>query len=447
MNPLKPKKVMPLSPKSVPSGQVRWFGDDTTGEYRARIRFDTCPGSADEDGLNRSGGRPRRWVPLTGIPRRDLPAAKAKAKLLSLKAKAEGWTIAAPEGNETVRHWFYRWFTFLDESGSAPSQYRSSYVVWIDPVLGNKAMVDVTTDDLRSLVSSLSRAMREGEIRWATARNIWGTITSAFRKYAGPRGDRDLGLVVRDDDPTRDIAPPKKGAKTAKVHLYPDEFLKLVSCTQVRLKRRRAYAIALYLYLRPGELEALEWIDFDLDHEITTIQRSLDRVRGNAAKAPKNRQARLPCALEPHIMPVLRAMHRESGGVGRLFGPTTGSGSDLAMHLRADLLTAGVTRHELHHESEPNAPPRSWMTMHDLRTTGITWLAVRGDSPFEIVARAGHSDIKMTNHYVQSAALLKRVYRPEHVFPPLPLCLLDDWEIDGTDAEIAAREEAAESGV
>jgi len=115
-------------------------------------------------------------------------------------------------------------------------------------------------------------------------------------------------------------------------------------------------------------------------------------------------------------------MHEEQSGTGRLFDRLACSESDLAENLRADLMKAGVKRNDLHHASVK--PPRDWMTMHDCRTTGITWMAVRGDAAFEIVARAGHSDLEMTHHYVQKAALLKRTYKPEHVFPTLPRCLL-----------------------
>lgn len=408
------KRPMPKSPASEPTGYVRWFGDETNGEWRARIRF---AASDDDQG---KAARPRPWVPLPGIPRADEERARAKARDLAIKVRTEGWTIDGKR--ETVRHWFRRWLDYLKESGASYVGYRSNFATWIDPALGDMAMVDVTADDLRAFVASLNRAVRDGRIRWKSATNIWGTVCSAFGKYAGPRGDLETGLVCRADDPTRDIAPPKKGAKTEKVHLYPDEFLTLVSCPEVPLRRRRAYAVAIYLYLRPAELEALDWTDFDLAHETATIQRSLDRERKHAAKAPKNGRARLPCSVEANLMPLLAVMHKEARGVGRVFGRLACSESDLAENLRADLLRAGVTRYELHHGSEK--PPREWMTMHDCRTTGITWMAVRGDPPFEIVARAGHSDLEMTHHYVQKAALLKRTYKPEHVFPVLPACLL-----------------------
>ena len=64
-------------------------------------------------------------------------------------------------------------------------------------------------------------------------------------------------------------------------------------------------------YLRPAELEALDWIDFDVGHEQVTIQRSISRELGTD-KAPKNGMARLPMSIEPELMPLLKAMRRHS---------------------------------------------------------------------------------------------------------------------------------------
>jgi integrase len=319
-----------------------------------------------------------------------------------------------------VREWFERWLDYLYEHDKSTAQYRSNFENWIEPALGIRPIADVTSEELRTFVATLDDAIDSGKIRWKHAGNIWGTLSAALKKYAGPKS-KVKELRARLDDPTTDVASPKRGVETAKVHLYPAEFLKLVSCDAVPLKRRRYYAVATYGYLRAGETEAFAWSDIDLPSETATIQRSLDRERDNIEKSTKNGKARLTASIEPELVPLLRAMHQESGGVGRVFGKL-GDESQLAALVRADLLTAGVTRHELHHASDK--PPRNWMTFHDLRTTGISWMAARGDDAFTIVARAGHSDIKMTEHYVKIAAVLRRTYGKGDVFPPLPASLL-----------------------
>jgi hypothetical protein len=66
---------------------------------------------------------------------------------------------------------------------------------------------------------------------------------------------------------------------------------------------------------------------------------------------------------------------------------------------------------------------------HDLRATGIPWLAIRREAPLEIQQRAGHQNFETTQRYIRVA--------DEHrvgfgdVFPPLPPELLK-----GADPEV-----------
>ena len=43
--------------------------------------------------------------------------------------------------------------------------------------------------------------------------------------------------------------------------LYPSEFLRFVNCDEVPIAWRRSVAIAVYTYLRAGELRVLRWED------------------------------------------------------------------------------------------------------------------------------------------------------------------------------------------
>ena len=46
---------------------------------------------------------------------------------------------------------------------------------------------------------------------------------------------------------------------------------------------------------------------------------------------------------------------------------------------------------------------RRHLSWHDLRHTRITWRAVQDDDALKIQRGAGHSDMKMTNHYIAEA--------------------------------------------
>ncbi len=76
------------------------------------------------------------------------------------------------------------------------------------------------------------------------------------------------------------------------------------------------------------------------------------------------------------------------------------------------------------------------MTFHDLRSTGITWCAVRGDEPLRIKQRAGHATFSTTEGYIREAENLRETNFGTP-FPPLPDALL---EADPEGGELSQRD-------
>jgi hypothetical protein len=76
------------------------------------------------------------------------------------------------------------------------------------------------------------------------------------------------------------------------------------------------------------------------------------------------------------------------------------------------LLKAGVNRPEVHTSTRTTRPIR----FHDLRATGITWMAVRGDDPLKIMQRAGHTSFATTQLYVRTAEAIRQGF---HARSPL----------------------------
>jgi len=68
---------------------------------------------------------------------------------------------------------------------------------------------------------------------------------------------------VRADNPCTSVQPPDKTDARAKTFIYPTEFLTLARALRSRARGAKLYAVACYLYLRPGELRALVWSDVD----------------------------------------------------------------------------------------------------------------------------------------------------------------------------------------
>jgi hypothetical protein len=65
-----------------------------------------------------------------------------------------------------------------------------------------------------------------------------------------------------------------------------------------------------------------------------------------------------------------------------------------AADLRKHLETAGITREALFDDT------RKRLRFHDLRGTGLTWMAIGGDDPLKIQQRAGHRTFEMTQKYI-----------------------------------------------
>jgi hypothetical protein len=185
---------------------------------------------------------------------------------------------------------------------------------------------------------------------------------------------------------------------------------RLLACAQVPASWRLTYALAAYSGLRSGELSALLWSDID-DGGIH-VRRAIQRDTGEI-KTPKGRSGR-NVPIEPALAPLLRAARRAPGDhvllckLGR-----QGHGVTIREHLAA----AGITRAAL----TARGPCERPITLHDLRATYVTWLALRGDAPQVIMQRAGHSNYGTTLGYLREAESLGDVGAP---FPAIPEALL-----------------------
>jgi hypothetical protein len=212
------------------------------------------------------------------------------------------------------------------------------------------------------------------------------------------------------------VKPPERGERRARQYLFPSEFLKFVSCEQVPLRWRRAVALAIYTYTRDGELRVLRWDggDIDLEHGVLSVTRAYNR-RAKTVKGTKTGDSRR-FALEPNVLPLLQVLHDEAKAKGVVIDLP--SERAMARNLRRWLWKANVRRPELH----VGTPTRKSLTWHDLRATGATWMAVRGDDPLKIKQRCGHRTFSTTELYVREAEAVREGFGDP--FPALPAALL-----------------------
>lgn len=357
------------------------------------------------------------WISLS--PGLTDEEAAAVTRQIAERAASDGWSRPEapthPSASATVSTWFDAWIDHRIASGhTSTDDDRGRWTKWIAPRLERKLMRAVTRGDLEDLVYELDRHVQAGDLSWKTARNVWGIATKMFDDAAT---SKNRALRVRDDNPAASVKPPDKGGEKSLAWLYPREVLALVDVPRIPLRWRRLFAIATYTYARQGELEALEWGDVDFDARTIHLHRAIERKSGEMRTVKSERPRRIP--LEAELVPLLVCMITEAKGDRVIDMPPAG---DLPARLRTYARLACIARDELF----TSDATRRALRFHDLRATGTTWLALRGDDPLKIQARAGHRDLATTMRYIRAAEVLGAGASIGAPFPPLPDSVLVD---------------------
>jgi integrase len=380
------------------TGTIDWrVGKDGVPCWHARVSL------AD-------GSRP--WVAMPGIPRGAEAAARVMARKVSRRMRQTG-AVPAWTG-ETVNEYFDRWIDVRERKGMRSARNdRGRYDKWISPRIGTRRITAIGKDDLKGVVLHLDEAVQAKRLAWKSAINVWGVCTKLFNDACRSKLP---DLCVRDDNPALLVRGPDRGIDRAAPYLFPSEFLALASCQGVPLHWRQIYTLAVYLYIRGGELAALDWADVHLDLGYVHVHRALDTDTGRIKSTKTNRTRKV--RIEPTLLPLLREMHREADGEGSVVEMPPFC--EWAKSLRHYLKLAGCVRADLFANDET----RRHIDFHDLRHTGITWRAIRGDDPKKIQRGAGHTEAAMTDKYINEAEIFGEGFG--EVFPTLPLALVGE---------------------
>lgn len=357
-----------------------------------------------------------RSRPMCQPPEMSEARARDKAQRLSGRALKEALPGVTPKrgaqgpsgSTETLAAWSKRWCAAREARGlSTVADDRGRLRKWVLPHFEGVAIQAIQRADLERLVENLDTSVRAGALNWRTARNVWGVVTRMFDDACR---SKTLALRVLSENPCAGIRGPDRGGEKSKAYLFPAEFSALMSCAAVPLLWRRMYAVTTYLYLRAAEARALDWGDVDLDRAVVLVHQTEDTAgRIDATKTKATRRF----TIEPSLLPLLRAMHREAANGGRVLARMPVE-KHLAPMLRRHLEAAGVTRSDLFAADAT----RKRLRFHDLRATGLTWMAVRGDDPLKIKQRAGHTTFSTTEGYIREAESVREGFGAP--FPALP---------------------------
>jgi integrase len=280
---------------------------------------------------------------------------------------------------------------------------------YVYPVIGDKAVADVTEDDAK-------RVMKEAESR---ARKLEGVRklrpATRFQLYQCMRRLFDLAIQpgqLRKDSPIADYLRPGKGKPKLFGYLYPSEVLALLKCPDVPIARRVLYALAVYTGLRKGSLFELTWGGIDFQHGTLTSLHS---------KTGLPQLFEIPASLRE----LLAKWFEHEGRPGKAVKVVVDVGVRMereAQALRDDLKAAGIEREGL----QTGAENVEALRFHDLRATFVTWSMREGRGDGWIADRTGHLTPEMRARYARAARLLADLkYVP---FPSLVGAIPELWE-------------------
>jgi integrase len=314
---------------------------------------------------------------------------------------------------------------------------RDRFANWLESRIGHLGMNEVTDDHLRDIVRMLDDEIRK-RVRWyesgcdddereertgkmrkpglssKTSSHIWSEVTSGFKEAVSSKLKE---LRVLKSNPTVGVAGPIRLKVREQEALFPSEVVKLLSCEDVPLHRRRCYAVALYTGLRRSELERLTADAINFDHEVITVV------------GTKTDAALRQVPIEPALMPLLRKLVKEAP-TGPLLDVPKSYGHDGASAVtKRDIETAKLTRADLYRDDAHFMP----YTFHAHRHSCITMWSVAGKSQLFLLTVAGHMDVTMTKKYLGKAASVSKKFGTPH--PPLPLSLLGGATVVSLDTK------------
>jgi integrase len=252
-------------------------------------------------------------------------------------------------------------------------------------VIGHRPIAAVSRDEIENIRDVLDAQVRERiakgpphGISGKTAMNAWSVLRMTFRETLS---SRERTMRVRKDDPTASIQPPLRTRARKKTFVYPCEFAKLVACTDIPSAWRELYAIAFYLYLRPGELRALTWADVDLDAYVVHVTKAYNEVLRRCTE-PKTANGVRDVPIEPALAPLLAVLRDRASETDAVAPLLAKYGEKFrAKMLRDHLRLAGVIRPRLSRTPQPPSTSTSaraaTRASRGWRSRGSTWRGSR----------------------------------------------------------------------
>lgn len=154
--------------------------------------------------------------------------------------------------------------------------YRRQLRVHLIPMLGDYPVREITTDVLQDFVTCLED---EVELSPATIRNIFGRLTTVFKKA------HEDGMIL--ENPCTNVVLPKSNTRAGEALNQLEQEKLEAALVHENETKRLAIHIALYGGLRISEIVALKWKDIDLENGFIYVRHSFQRISQNTTDGSK----------------------------------------------------------------------------------------------------------------------------------------------------------------
>jgi integrase len=374
------------APRRWPSGAVRYRGKVTWPDGKRQDVAVLEAHCTDEDTARAYVKQVQKELDATGT---------------GLLASAKGAPV------ETCNAWYERFKVYRRKEVGSVDDDAWRWAKWIAPSIGTKPIVSVTPDHIEDIRDALTAAVLayeaagsvqgDGRLAPKTAQNVWAALTTPFKYASTRKGPRDLRVREAQGNPCLGTAPPRDGASKHRHWLRPDQFVKLIARKDVPRAWRDAYAVGLYLHLRPGELHELRVKDLDLAHGEVRISRAFDE-RTKTVTTPKTEEGIRTVTAPATLLPLLKRIAEGRDGEERVC-PIVAATPEKSR--------AGIFREHLG-VAKVEAPAffvetatHLMIDFRSLRDSGITWRFL-AEHRAEVVQReAGHEHIATTLGYAK----------------------------------------------
>lgn len=248
--------------------------------------------------------------------------------------------------------------------------YQSHFNKWVNPVIGNKPLQEITGSDIHDLIFNQTAGVGD-ESRKGILKHIKRVFSMAV----------DEGVLTRN--PAKGIK--VKAAEVKKLVLNRVEIDVLLNEANLRCHRfYNHWVLALLTGMRSGELYALQWSDVDIESGFISVNKAWSRKNGmGATKSSMNRVVPISAVLKEFLISIRPHGFSPSDPILDRFPEwTEGKQAQVLKEFCAGL---GI----------------STIRFHDLRATFITQLLLQGVPVAKVMTIVGHAQLKTTMVYVR----------------------------------------------